>query len=79
MRCRICLHYSKKRAKEYEHYRISGVSSRNGLVDGGNIVATYGVGHDVGIGGGILLAYAIRFKTDKTTQFIGLGECDEVA
>lgn len=79
MRLRICLHYSKKRAKKYEHYRISGVSSRNGLVDGGNAVATYDVGHDVGIGGGILLAYAIRFKTDKTTQFIGFGERDEVA
>ena len=36
MRLRICLHYSKKRAKKYEHYRISGVSSRNCLVDGGN-------------------------------------------
>ena len=48
-------------------------------VDGCDDTATYGIGYDVGVGGGILLVVARRYSQHQAAWYYGCGECFETA
>ena len=75
----ICQHCSKLfKIRKDGIYRVFEFPAGDGITDRNYGAVIDDVGYDVGIGGGILFAPAIRFAHHKAEWLDGCGECVEV-